>query len=100
MSVEFRQRTPGEYAQIVWKRKWRILLPAIAITVAVAYVVCRLPNVYESTTHLIVRPSTIPGALVPTLSDVDLSMRISNISQMVTSRSSLDPLSIKYDLDR
>jgi polysaccharide chain length determinant protein (PEP-CTERM system associated) len=100
MSVEFRQRTPGEYAQIVWKRKWLIILPAIAITIAVAWVVWRLPNVYESTTLLIVRPSTIPGALVPTLSDVDLSMRISNISQLVASRSSLEPLIMKYDLYR
>jgi polysaccharide chain length determinant protein (PEP-CTERM system associated) len=100
MSVEFRQRTPGEYAQIVWKRKWLIILPAIAITIAVAWVVWRLPNVYESTTLLIVRPSTIPGALVPTLSDVDLSMRISNIGQIVTSRSSLEPLILKYNLYR
>ena len=98
MSVEFRQRTPGEYAQIVWRRKWLIILPAIAITIAVAWVVRRLPNVYESTTLLIVRPSTIPGALVPTLSDVDLSMRINNISQIVASRSSLEPLIVKYDL--
>src|SRR5918911_1473336 len=100
MSVEFRQRTPGEYAQIVWKRKWLIILPTIAITIAVAWVVWRLPNVYESTTLLIVRPSTIPGALVPTLSDVDLSMRISNIGQLVASRSSLEPLIMKYDLYR
>lgn len=100
MSVEFRQRTPGEYAQIVWKRKWLIILPAIAITIAVAWVVWRLPNVFESTTLLIVRPSTIPGALVPTLSDVDLSMRINNIGQIVTSRSSLEPLILKYDLYR
>jgi polysaccharide chain length determinant protein (PEP-CTERM system associated) len=98
MSVEFRQRTPGEYAQIVWKRKWLIILPAIAITIAIAWVVWRLPNVYESTTLLIVRPSTIPGALVPTLSDVDLSMRINNIGSVVASRSSLEPLILKYDL--
>src|SRR5829696_1682115 len=39
MSVEFRQRTPGEYARIIWKRKWSILLPTIAIATAVALVV-------------------------------------------------------------
>ena len=39
MSVEFRQRTPGEYAKIAWKRKWMIILPAIAIAVSVAWVV-------------------------------------------------------------
>jgi len=37
MSVEFRQRTPGEYAKIAWKRKWLIILPAIAVAVAVSW---------------------------------------------------------------
>lgn len=31
MSVEFRQRTPSEYAKIAAKRKWLITLPAIAV---------------------------------------------------------------------
>ncbi|HEY0006307.1 MAG TPA: GNVR domain-containing protein [Pyrinomonadaceae bacterium] len=98
MSVEFRQRGAGEYAKIIWKRKWLIILPAIAITLAIAWVVWRLPNVYESTTLLIVKPPTIPNAIVPTLSDVDLSLRINNIGQVVASRSSLEPLILKYDL--
>ncbi len=38
MSVEFRQRTPGEYARILWNRKWLIVLPTIAVAVAVAWV--------------------------------------------------------------
>lgn len=100
MSVEFRQRKPGEYARIVWNRKWLIILPAVAIAAAVTLVVWRLPNVYESTTLLVVKPPTIPSGLVPTLSDVDLSMRINNISQMVMSRSSLEPLILKHDLYR
>src|SRR5918911_529082 len=98
MSVEFRQRRPAEYARILWKRKWLIVLPAIAITFAIALVVWRLPNVYESTTLLIVKPPTIPNAIVPTLSDVDLSLRINNIGQVVTSRSSLEPLILKHQL--
>ena len=87
MSVDFRQRTPGEYAQILWKRKWLIILPAIAVACAVTWVVWRLPDVYESTTLLIVRPPTIPNAMVPSLSDEDLSFRINNINQQVQSRS-------------
>jgi uncharacterized protein involved in exopolysaccharide biosynthesis len=54
MSVQFRQRTPGEYARIIWKRKWLIILPAIAIASAITWVVLRLPDVYESTTLIIV----------------------------------------------
>ena len=100
MSVEFRQRTPGEYVQILWRRKWLIVLPAIAIATAITLVVLRLPNVYESSTLLIVKPPTISSAFVPTLSDVDLTMRINNISQIAASRSSLEPLILRYDLYR
>jgi len=98
MSVDFRQRTPGEYAQILWRRKWLIVLPAIAVACAVAWVVWRLPNIYESTTLLIVRPPSIPNAMVPSISDEDLSLRINNINQQVQSRSSLEPLIVKYNL--
>lgn len=98
MSVEFRQRTPGEYARILWKRKWLIALPALAIAFAVAIVVWKLPNVYESKTLLTVRPSSISSNVVPRLSDDDLTIRINNIQQEVFSRSSLQPLIEKYGL--
>lgn len=98
MSVDFRQRTPGEYARILWRRKWLIVLPAIAVAAAIAIVVWRLPNVYESTTLLIVRPPTISSDVVPTISESDLSMRINNINRVAQSRSSLEPLILKYDL--
>jgi polysaccharide chain length determinant protein (PEP-CTERM system associated) len=100
MSVEFRQRTPAEYAQILWRRKWLIMLPAIAVAAAIAIVVWRLPNVYESTTLLIVRPPTIDPNVAPAFSDGDLTMRINNINRIAQSRSSLEPLILKYDLYR
>jgi polysaccharide chain length determinant protein (PEP-CTERM system associated) len=98
MSVDFRQRTPGELAQMVWRRKWLIALPTAAVAVAVAYVVWRLPNVYESTTLLSVRPASIVTGAVAQLSDSDLTLRINNITQDVTSRSTLQPLIERYDL--
>jgi succinoglycan biosynthesis transport protein ExoP len=98
MSVDFRQRTPGELAAMVWRRKWVIVLPTLAVAAAVAAVVWRLPNVYESTTLLTVRPASISTSAVPQLSESDLSIRISNISQEVTSRSTLEPMILRYDL--
>jgi succinoglycan biosynthesis transport protein ExoP len=98
MSVDFRQRTPGELAAMVWRRKWVIVLPTLAVAAAVAAVVWRLPNVYESTTLLTVRPASISTSAVPQLSDSDLSIRISNINQEVTSRSTLEPMIARYDL--
>src|SRR5215207_8256801 len=98
MSVDFRQRTPAEMARIVWRRKWMIVLPTAAVAVAVAYVVWRLPNVYESTTLLTVRPASITTNAVAQLSDSDLTLRINNITQEVTSRSTLQPLIERFNL--
>ncbi|HST52899.1 MAG TPA: GNVR domain-containing protein [Pyrinomonadaceae bacterium] len=98
MSVDFRQRTPGEFARMIWRRKWLIVLPTAAVAVAVAAVVWKLPNVYESTTLLTVRPSSISTSVVPQLSDNDLTIRINNIGQEVTSRSTLEPLIERYNL--
>lgn len=98
MSVEFRKRTPGEYARIVWQRKWLVILPAIAVATAVAWVVYRLPDVYESSTLIVVTPSTLPTSVVPTISEDTITRQLSGIAQVVTSRSSLEPLVEKYDL--
>jgi polysaccharide chain length determinant protein (PEP-CTERM system associated) len=98
MSVEFRQRTPGEYAKIAWKRKWLIMLPAIAIAMSVAWVVWQLPDLYESSTLIVVKPSTLPNSVVPTITEDSLTRQINSIAQVVTSRSSLEPLIEKYDL--
>lgn len=98
MSVEFRPRKIGEYLDIVRKRKWLILLPTIAVGLAIAYVVYRLPDIYESTTLIVVKPSTLPNSVVPTITEETLTRELTSISQVVTSRSSLQPLMEKYDL--
>ena len=98
MSVEFRQRKPSEYLKILRRRKWLIILPTVAIATAVAWVVIKLPDVYQSTTLIVVKPSTLPTSVVPTNAEDNLTRQLASISQVVTSRSSLEPLVEKYDL--
>jgi len=98
MSAEFRQRKPSEYLKILQRRKWLVILPAIAIATAVAWVVYRLPDVYESSTLIVVRPSTLPKNVVPSVTEDNLTRQLTGIQQVVTSRSSLEPLVEKYDL--
>src|SRR5262245_36514927 len=100
MSVDFRQRKPSEYLKILQRRKWLIILPTIAITIAVAWVVYKLPDVYESTTLIVVKPSTLPTNIVLNSNDDNLTRQLTSITQVVTSRSSLEPLVDKYDLYR
>src|SRR6185436_4101512 len=72
----------------------------IAVTAAVVYVVYRLPDVYESTTLIVVRPSNLPNSVVPTVTADSITRPLSSISQVVTSRSQLEPLVKKYELYR
>jgi len=98
MSVQFRQRTPGEYMKILKRRKWLIILPVVAVASAVAWVVYRLPDIYESTTLIVVKPATLPNSVVPTVTEETLTRQLASIAQVVTSRSSLEPLVHKYEL--
>jgi polysaccharide chain length determinant protein (PEP-CTERM system associated) len=98
MSVEFRTRKLSEYARIALKRKWMIILPMLAIGLAIAFVVFRLPDIYESSTLIVVKASTLPNSVVPMITEETLTRELASISQVVTSRSSLQPLVEKYDL--
>lgn len=98
MSVEFRQRSVGEFIQMLKRRKWLIILPMITMTAAIGYVVYKLPSIYESTTLLTVKPPTISTNLVQPLTNEDLSQRLQGINQEALSRSSLEPMVTKYDL--
>ncbi|MGI8640990.1 MAG: Wzz/FepE/Etk N-terminal domain-containing protein [Pyrinomonadaceae bacterium] len=98
MSVEFRQRTAGEFVHMLKRRKWLILLPIITMTAAIGYVVYKLPSVYESRTLLTVKPPTISDKVVQSLTDEDLTQRLQTINQEVLSRSSLEPMIAKYKL--
>jgi len=100
MSVDFRQRKPSEYLKILRRRKWLLILPIIAVTTAVAYVVYRLPDVYESETLIVVRPSNLPTSVVTGVSEDTMTRQLTAINQVVASRSSLQPLVEKYDLYR
>ena len=98
MSTEFRPRKLSEYGRIALKRKWMIILPTLAIGLAIGYVVFRLPDIYESTTLIVVKSSTLPNSVVPMITEETLTRELASISQVVTSRSSLQPLVEKYDL--
>ncbi len=100
MSVDFRQRKPSEYLRILRRRKWLLILPIIAVTTAVAYVVYRLPDVYESETLIVVRPSNLPTSVVTSATEDSMTRQLTSINQVVASRSSLEPLVEKYDLYR
>lgn len=98
MKVQIRRKSASEIFQIVKRHKWLIGLPALAVFLSVAWVVSGLPNLYESTTFLTITPPKISEKVAPSLTDADLSQRLQAISQVVLSRTSLEPMIEKFDL--
>jgi polysaccharide chain length determinant protein (PEP-CTERM system associated) len=98
MSAEFRQRTPAEYLKILRRRKWLIILPVVAVVAAAGYAIYKLPNVYQSSTLIVVKQSTLPQSVIPMNTEDALTRQLAGITQVVTSRSSLEPLIEKYEL--
>jgi len=98
MSVEFRQRTAGEFFKMLRRQKWLVLLPVLTMTAAIGYVVYKLPSVYESKTLLTVKPPTISDKVVQSLTEEDLTQQLQTIKQEILSRSSLEPMVGKYKL--
>src|SRR5215218_5964676 len=98
MGVEFRQRSAGDFVEMLSRRKWLIILPTLAFFIATLWVVVQLPNLYASTTSLIIMPPTISEKVAPSLTDADLSKRIQAMRPSVLSRASLEALIVKFDL--
>jgi uncharacterized protein involved in exopolysaccharide biosynthesis len=98
MSAEFRQRTPAEYLKILRRRKWLIILPVVAVGIASSYAIYKLPNVYQSSTLIVVKQSTLPQSVVPMGTEDAMTRQLAGIHQVVPSRSSLEPLIQKYEL--
>jgi polysaccharide chain length determinant protein (PEP-CTERM system associated) len=98
MSIQFRQRSASEYIKILKRRRWLLILPALSIFTAGVWFISGLPNYYESTTFLTLKPPTISEKVAPSLTDEDLSQRLQSISQTVLSRSSLEPMIAKFGL--
>lgn len=98
MAVDFRQRTPGEFLGMFTRQKWLILLPTIAVGLAVGYVVNKLPDMYQSKTTLTLKPPQISEKVVQSLTEDDLSQRLQTMNQEILSRSTLEPMVSKYKL--
>ena len=98
MSIEFRQRSMGDYVAMLNRRKWNILLPTIAMGLAFWWVASGLPDLYESTTLLTIKTPEISEKVAPSLTDNNVSERLQSIGQSVLSRTSLEPLVTKYNL--
>ncbi|HLG16582.1 MAG TPA: Wzz/FepE/Etk N-terminal domain-containing protein [Blastocatellia bacterium] len=93
-----RPRNLSDYLRVAKRRKLAIIIPALVVTIASAIAIKRLPDLYESSTFIIVESPQGEG---PSESaPLDLPRRLATIQQQVTSRTRLEGIIQNYGLYR
>src|SRR5437867_8249345 len=87
-----------DYLDILRRRIWWVLIPAIFVGVANYLFIRTLPNIYESETVILVEPPQIPAEYVRPTSTGSIENRLSTIQQQVMSRTRLEKIIVENNL--
>lgn len=107
MSKEARESPPSqrepslsllEYLEILRRRRWLLVVPAVLLFAAVAVVTMFLPTKYESRAILLIEQPEIATDLVRTTVTGAAEQRVQAIGQQVLSRENLRAVIEKHDL--
>ncbi len=90
--------TPELILQIIWRRKWWIVLPAVAIAVAVVAWTRTLTDLYRSDAVILVVPQQVPEAYVKSTVTATVQDRLQSISQQILSRTRLERIILDLGL--
>jgi polysaccharide biosynthesis transport protein len=88
----FGEMSLQDYFALAKRRKFWIIFPALAVMIAIAVMVQRLPNVYRSEAVILVEPQKVPTSYVTSTVTTGMSERMSTIYQEVTSPARLKRL--------
>jgi polysaccharide chain length determinant protein (PEP-CTERM system associated) len=93
-----RELTMEDYAAILKRRKWLILivtLSALVVSVVVSFI---LPPKYESQTLVLIEQQRVPENYVKPVVDEDLGARLASMKEQILSRSRIEPIITKFNL--
>jgi len=78
-----------DYLSIAKRRKFWMIFPAIAITIAAAVMAWKLPNIYRCEAVILIQPQKVPTNYFPSTVTTPMPDRMATIFQEVTSPSRL-----------
>ena len=84
--------------QIMLRRKWLIVLPALLVGGVSAAVIYKLPNLYRSETLILVVPQRVPESYVRSTVTARIEDRLQAISQQIMSRTRLEQVITDFNL--
>lgn len=90
--------TVHELIEIVKRRKWSLILPAVVLFVIAAGLAFLLPPVYRSTTTILIEEQEIPPEMVTTTVTSFAEQRLQMLSQRIMSSTKLLEIIGRYNL--
>jgi succinoglycan biosynthesis transport protein ExoP len=93
-----RKYRPEDILQIVWGRKWLLLVPLALGGLGMAIHSRSLPNIYQSEVVIQVVPQGIPENFVRSTVTTQIGARLNAISQQIRSRARLEGLIVELGL--
>jgi polysaccharide chain length determinant protein (PEP-CTERM system associated) len=90
--------TPEEIVGMVWRRKWLILLPFVAVSVGTYFWAKSLPDSYRSETMIMVTPQRVPEQYVRSATTESIEDRLGTIREQILSRTRLEKIIVDLNL--
>jgi uncharacterized protein involved in exopolysaccharide biosynthesis len=79
-------KSAEDFLSLLVRRKWWVIVPAVALSCIVAILVQQLPRIYVSESLVLVRPRDVPDVFVMDLVSGTAQQRLRSIQQTVMSR--------------
>ncbi len=86
------------YINLIFKRRWLIIIPFCMAMIAGIYLALTLPKLYEASTLILVEPQSVPANLVQEIVSTDIEARITTIQQQILSRTNLEKVIARFNL--
>jgi protein tyrosine kinase modulator len=89
---------PEDFLQIIWRRRWAVILPMLLVTAGGMVFARLLPNRYRSETLVLVVPQRVPESYVRATITSRIEDRVRSIREQILSRSRLERIIDEFAL--
>ena len=89
---------PEDLLRIAWRRKWVIIIPFVAVSIATAIIAYFLPNVFRSEALIAVVPQRVPETYIKSTVTTKPEDRLLSLYQKVESRTYLERAIQEFNL--
>jgi polysaccharide chain length determinant protein (PEP-CTERM system associated) len=86
------------YINLIFKRRWLIIIPFCLSMIIGIYLAITLPKIYKASSLISISPQRVPDDYVRSIVEADISSRINSISQEIMSRTNLKKIIEKFNI--